>query len=40
MDFIDDHQQEYLEDLIIYLLDWLTQHVLMVDKRIAEWENL
>ena len=39
MDFIDDHQQEYLEDLIIYLLDWLTQHILILDKRIGEWEK-
>ena len=37
MDFIDDHQQEYLEDLIIYLLDWLTHHILMMDRQIAQW---
>lgn len=37
MDFIDEHQQEYLEDLIIYLLDWLTHHILMEDKAIAKW---
>ena len=39
MNFIDDHQQEYLEDLIVYLLDWLSHHILMVDHKIAEWEN-
>lgn len=39
MNYIDDHQQEYLEDLIIYLLDWLTHHILMMDRQIAEWEN-
>ena len=37
MDFIDEHQQEYLEDLIIYLLDWLTHHILMEDKAIGKW---
>lgn len=39
MYFIDDHQQEYLEDLIIYLLDWLTHHILIMDHQIAEWES-
>lgn len=37
MDFIDEHQQEYLEDLIIYLLDWLTHHILIADKQIGQW---
>lgn len=39
MDFIDEHQQEYLEDLIIYLLDWMTHHILMSDKLIGQWER-
>lgn len=37
MNFIDEHQQEYLEDLIIYLLDWLTHHILIEDKAIGKW---
>lgn len=39
LDYIDDNQQEYLEDLITYLLDWLTNHILMSDKLIGEWER-
>lgn len=39
MDYIDDHQQEYLENLIAYLLDWLTNHILLSDKQIGEWER-
>lgn len=40
MDFIDEHQQEYLEDLVIYLLDWLTHHILIMDRQIADWERI
>lgn len=31
---VDDNQQEYLEELIDYLLDWLVTHILKVDKKI------
>lgn len=37
LDFIDDNQQEYLENLVSYLLDWLIQHILMADKQIGTW---
>lgn len=40
IDFIDEHQQEYLEDLIIYLLDWLTHHILIMDHQIADWKKI
>ena len=40
IDYIDEHQQEYLEDLIVYLLDWLTHHILIMDHQIAEWAKL
>ena len=39
LDFIDDNQQEYLVELINYLLDWLTNHILGADKQIAIWER-
>lgn len=35
-DEIDDNQQEYLEELIDYLLAWLTNHILKMDKRIPQ----
>lgn len=31
---VDDNQQEYLLELIDYLLGWLTNHILKMDKRI------
>lgn len=34
---IDDNQQEYLFNLIDYLLNWLTNHILMSDKLIGEY---
>lgn len=33
---IDEHQQEYLEELMEFLLGWLINHILKVDKRISE----
>lgn len=31
---MDDNQKEYLEELIDFLLNWLTNHILKMDKRI------
>lgn len=33
-DAVDDNQQEYLEDLVAYLLHWLSNHILKMDKQI------
>ena len=37
LDEMDDHQQEYLLDLIRFLLDWLTNHILACDRKIGEY---
>ncbi|MDO5019447.1 MAG: bacteriohemerythrin [Lachnospiraceae bacterium] len=37
LDEMDDHQQEYLLDLIQFLLDWLTNHILACDRKIGEY---
>lgn len=34
LDNVDDHQQEYLFELIDYLLGWLSTHILKMDKKI------
>lgn len=34
LDQVDDNQQEYLQELIQYLLNWLTTHILKMDKKI------
>lgn len=31
---VDENQKEYLEDLISFLLEWLTNHILKLDKKI------
>lgn len=31
---VDDNQKEYLEDSISFLLEWLTNHILKMDKKI------
>jgi len=36
---IDDNQQQYLEELIDYLLSWLTNHILKADCLIPKWEK-
>lgn len=36
LDTIDANQQEYLEELIAFLLDWLVNHILKMDKRIGQ----
>lgn len=37
LDAMDDNQQAYLESLIDFLSGWLTNHILNMDKRIAEF---
>lgn len=34
---VDENQQEYLEDLIDFLLDWLSVHILHMDKAIGDY---
>lgn len=34
LDEVDDNQQEYLEELIAFLLGWLSNHILKADKKI------
>ena len=38
LDAMDDNQQAYLESLIEFLSGWLTNHILNMDKRIAEFQ--
>ncbi len=37
LDEIDNDQQSYLLDLINFLIGWLTNHILVSDKKIAEY---
>lgn len=37
LDDMDDNQQEYLLDLIQFLLSWLSNHILGADKKIGEF---
>ena len=34
---LDDNQQEYLTELIDFLIGWLTNHILKMDKKIGEF---
>jgi hemerythrin len=34
LDDMDENQEEYLEELIHFLLEWLTNHILRMDKQI------
>ena len=34
---VDEHQQDYLEHIVQFLLDWLTVHILHMDKKIGEF---
>ena len=34
---MDDNQQEYLEGLIDFLSSWLINHILQMDKPIADF---
>jgi len=40
LDSMDDNQQEYLEELIDFLLNWLSVHILHMDKKIGEYAAL
>ena len=37
LDEIDDNQQEYLLHLIDFLLGWLVNHIIGMDKKIADY---
>lgn len=37
LDHIDDNQDEYLNELISFLLGWLSNHILAADKKIGEF---
>lgn len=37
LDSLDNNQQEYLLNLIDYLLNWLSSHILGMDKQIGAW---
>lgn len=37
MEELDDNQQEYLTELIDFLIGWLTNHILKMDKKIGEF---
>lgn len=39
LDDIDNNQQQYLEELIDYLLSWLSEHILKADCLIPKWEK-
>lgn len=37
---VDENQQEYLEELLDYLLNWLSAHILHMDKKIGDKGDL
>ncbi len=37
LDDMDDNQQEYLLDLVDYLLSWLQNHIIGTDKKVGEF---
>lgn len=39
LELVDDNQQEYLEELIDFLLEWLKNHILKMDKKIPAEES-
>ena len=39
LETMDDNQQGYLEELIDFLLKWLSVHILQMDKKIGEYVN-
>ena len=36
LDDVDDNQQAYLEELVDFLLSWITVHILYMDKPIGQ----
>ena len=36
LDSVDENQEAYLEDLLEYLLKWLSGHILGMDKKIRD----
>ena len=36
LDDLDDHQQQYLIELVDFLLMWLVNHILKMDKKIPK----
>lgn len=34
--FIDDNQEQTIEELLKFVIDWLVEHILETDKRIVE----
>jgi len=39
LESMDENQQKYLSDLIDYLLNWLSNHILGADRLIGQWER-
>lgn len=39
LESLDNHQQDYLEDLVAFLLNWLSVHILQMDKKIGEYHK-
>lgn len=39
LETMDDNQQEYLESLLDFLAGWLVNHIMHMDKKIAEYEH-
>lgn len=36
LEVMDDNQEEAIEDLLKFITDWLVEHIMETDKRIAE----
>ncbi len=38
LEIVDDNQEEAIEDLLKFVTDWLVEHIMETDKKIAEAE--
>lgn len=38
LEIVDDNQEEAIEDLLKFVTDWLVEHIMETDKKIAETE--